>query len=334
MMTGALKSLLAFLTSFACMISSFAFGDFKGDGYVTDSTTELKMNIAAISDIHMIENPLTKAQLEMGLEDMENSPTPYDALVLAGDNTNYAEEVQYKYLLGAFSQYKPAKQIIMAAGNHDTWNKEVDPDDRFPRSEELFIEYTKKICDRDIDKFYFTTEVNGYTFIVLGSEDDTTYGTISDKQIQWLEEEMWKASLKELPIFVVSHYVFEGAHGLPNTWSFDAQEALDGSYSGDAGEKIYNILNKYENVFLISGHLHNGLANGYTTEDYCFSTVETLGNITSINLPSYSNTALRGTPSMGVGVTIEVYEDQVLVKGRCFSAATWYTNYVFPIDLV
>ncbi len=265
---------------------------------------------------------------------MQNSENRYDALVLAGDNTNNAGSDQYKYLHGAFVQYDPADQIIMAAGNHDTWNKEVAPDDRFPRSEELFIEYTKKICNRDVDKFYFSTEVKGYPFIVLGSEDDTTYGTISDEQLQWLETEMLKASTKELPIFVISHYVFEGMHGLPNTWSFDYEEAKDGSYSEGVNDKLFNILNKYENVFLISGHLHNGLANGYVDEDYCFSTVETIGNITSINLPSYSKTNARGTPSCGVGAAIEVYDDEVLIKGRCFSANVWYTNYVFPIELV
>ncbi len=332
-MVGFLKTLLAFLVSFSCTISSFAFDDFAGGGVVTEDNKKCNINIAAISDVHMLENAPRQMLLELGLEDMQNSDKRYDALVLAGDNTNNASLVQYKYLHGAFAQFDPADQIIMAAGNHDTWNKEIDPDDRFPRSEELFIEYTKKICNRDVDKFYFTTEVKGYTFIVLGSEDDTTYGTISEEQLQWLEEELWKASAKELPVFVVSHYVFEDAHGLPETWSDDLEEALDGSYSEGVNDKLFEILNKHDNIFLISGHLHNGLANGLAG-DYTFSTVEKIGNITSINLPTYSNTNVRGTPSCGVGAVIEVYDDEVVIKGRCFSANVWYTNYVFPIDLV
>ncbi len=45
-----------------------------------------------------------------------------------------------------------------------------------------------------------------------------------------------KAAIKDLPIFVICHYVFENTHGLPETWSDDLIEALDGSFSKGMNE--------------------------------------------------------------------------------------------------
>lgn len=70
----------------------------------------------------------------------------------------------------AFSKYSPAENIILAVGNHDTWNDEIDEEHEYEESKKLFIEYNKKIADRELDKFYYSTVVNGYTFIVLGAD--------------------------------------------------------------------------------------------------------------------------------------------------------------------
>ncbi len=338
-MIGILKTLISFLTSIAFMISGSAFGNFTG-AFTPDKVDECKMNFAVISDTHLYDDASQRLLLEMGLQDMENSASRLDALVMAGDNTNNGRTVQYQQLEKAFSAYDPADNIIMAIGNHDTWNKEVDENDRFPESERLFLEYQKRMFDREIDKVYFSTEVKGYTFIVLGSEDDITKSYISDEQMLWFRVEMAKAALKDLPIFVISHAPLDNTHGLPQTWEdrdkVTEEEFLnhDGTFAEGKSDEIKEIMAQYDNVFLFSGHIHNGLAKDVNYKGYTFSTVESDGSITSVNLPSYGNTNVRGTPSSGMGVTVEVYENEIQIKGRCFSAGVWYTNYFWTVPLV
>ncbi len=341
-MVGIIKSILALLTSIAVSLSSFAFGDFTG-AFAPNNTDECIMTFAAISDTH-IYNSIDggSLQLRMGLDDMQKAKRRPDALVIAGDITNNAKLDQWELLYDAFDSYTPAnEEIILALGNHDTWNKEVDENNRYPESIRLFYEYSKKISNRELTKPYFTTEVKGYSFIVLGSEADTTKTTISDEQLLWLDAELFKASLKGLPIFVVSHAALDNTHGLPNTWFGDplnmsAEELSehDGSFADGKSDQIKSILDKYKNVILISGHIHNGLANNFETDEYSFSTVETYGNITSVNLPTYGSPTLRGCASSGCGIVFEVYENELILRGRCFSGDVWYTEYVYNIPLV
>ncbi len=338
-MIGILKSIISFLTSIAFFIGAGGFGDF-GVANKPDDAEACALNFAIISDTHIYGNDDKALLLEMGLADMEAAEERLDALVMAGDNTNNGASTQYEVLAKVFSKYDPADNVIMAIGNHDTWNKEIDAENRFPESERLYLEYQKKMFDRDLDKVYFSTEVNGYTFICLGSETDITKSYISDEQMIWFKAEMAKAAEKGLPIFVVSHAPLDNTHGLPQTWEdrdkVTEEEFLDhnGTFADKRTDEIKSVLTKYDNVFLISGHIHNGLAKTDDYKGYTFSTVESDGSFHSVNLPSFGNTCIRGTASSGMGLQVEVYEDQVILKGRCFTAGIWYTNYFWTVDLV
>ncbi len=334
-MSEILQAFIALIMSVIMSITGIGGG---GSGDAAPEENPRLLNFAVISDTHLYDDSSQRLLLEMGLRDMKNRDL--DALVMAGDNTNNAKSVQYEQLAKAFSKYMPCDNVIMAIGNHDTWNKEVDENNRFPESERLFIEYQKKMFNRDVDKVYFSTEVNGYSFICLGSETDITKSYISDEQIEWFKAEMAKAAEKGLPIFVVSHASLDNTHGLPQTWEdrdkVTEEEFLDhdGTFADKKSDEIKSIMAQYDNVFLFSGHIHNGLAKNVDYKGYTFSTVESDGSLHSVNLPSYGNTAIRGTPSSGMGVMVEVYEDEVIVKGRCFSAGVWYSSYTWNIPLV
>ncbi len=320
-----IKVVLSVLTSIACMLSSFVFGDFAA-GY-EPVKAECNINFAVISDIHMTDETARRDMLELGLYDMDKAEQKLDALVLAGDTTDMANSKQYALVEEAFSKYTPADNIIMAMGNHDTWNDEDINDDRYIESERLFIEYNKKIAGRDIDKVYYSTTVNGYTFIVLGSEEDHTYGYISSEQLTWLDDELSKASVQGKPIFVISHWPLADTHGLPDSWG---SNPADGTFAENISVDINSILQKYENVFLISGHVHNGAAK---ESIYGYSSVETYGNVTSINLPSYMYPGIKGSVSNGNGFVFEVYDDEVIIRTRNFSGGVWRTFDVYNAEL-
>lgn len=327
-MTGFItfiKGLVAVIMSVLHFFFPF-FGDF------TAATTPLKedcrLNFAAVADIHMTDETARRDMLKFGLQDMENSQHSLDALVCAGDLTDHGEKEEWEMLADAFDAYTPAENIILAGGNHDTWT-----DEGCEIGQEYFVEYNKKIAQREIDKVYYSTKVNGYTFIIMGSESDHTYATISLQQLQWLENEMETASKDGLPIFVVSHWPINESHGLPETWGDDEPEPDDGGF-GDESAQIEAILKKYDNVFLISGHIHNGLTNESQEKVYGYVSVESDGSFHSVNLPSYMYLTIRGRIANGTGLNFEVYDDEVVIRARSYSAGVWYTDYNYTIELV
>lgn len=318
---------LSFLNIFTFPFFGFYAGE---DNYKVENEDEILLNFAAISDIHMTDEFARMQVLKCGLWDMDRAASELDALVLAGDLTDNGRVEQYENLAKAFEPYNPAGEIIMAVGNHDTW---TDEDDRYEPAQENFVKYSKEITGRELTDCYFTTEINGYTFIVMASEGTSTSAYISDTQLQWLREEMDKAAEKDLPIFLISHWPLAQTHGLPETWGDDEPEPLDGSF-GDQNSQVEAIIKDYENVFFITGHIHNGFVNDSQTDVYGYASVESDGSFHSINLPSFMYMGIRGRVFNGCGYSIEVYEDEVLVRARSFTSGIWYTDYDVRIPLV
>lgn len=155
---------------------------------------------------------------------------------------------------------------------------------------------------------------------------------MSDAQLAWLAAEMEKASLDGKPIFVICHWPINQSHGLPETWGEEDMEPDDGGI-GDQSDAVEAILKKYNNVFMISGHVHNGLVNEAQKDTYGYVSVESDGSFHSINLPSYMYMTIRGRIANGTGYNFEVYEDRVELRARSYSAGVWYTDYNHTIPL-
>lgn len=324
------KAFVAVVLSFLNIFTFPLFGSFAGeDNFKVKNADEVKLNIAAVSDIHMTNEFARVQVLKCGLWDMDRAHDELDALILAGDLTDHGQVEEYENLAKAFEPYNPAGEIIMAVGNHDTW---TDEDDRYEPAKENFIKYSEVITGRALTQCYFTTEINGYTFIVMASEGTSTDADISDEQLVWLRAEMDKAAEKDLPIFVISHWPLAETHGLPETWGDDEPELLDGSF-GDQNYEVEAILKDYDNVFMISGHVHNGFVNESQANVYGYASVESDGSFHSINLPSFMYMGIRGRVMNGCGYTLEVYEDEVLIRARSFTSGIWYTDYDVTIPL-
>ncbi len=341
-MAVALKVILSVLTSFACLFSSSFFGNFTAP-YVPEKEN-CKMTFAAISDTHILEYPEDIGKLillEMGLYDMEKAENALDALVISGDFTNNGKREQYKKIEQSFAKYTPAKNILFSIGNHDAWARDAEnEDERIASAKALFIEYNKSIAGRDVENVYYTQVINGYTFIVLGSEgSENDDPVITDAQLNWLDSELAKATADEKPVFVVSHWPFKGTHGLPNTWEGAAADEVipdldpaTGSF-GERNDELYDVMNKYNNVVLISGHIHNGIVKDAGSTKYGYSSLEQVGNIYSVNLPVYHTITNRGRSAMGMGFVFEVYDKEIIIRSRSFSAGVWYTLDEFYITI-
>lgn len=311
---------------------------------IADAEANCRLSFACISDVHLDEKAsfISDGMLELGLMDMEKAKDRLDALCFAGDITNHGYYGQWDIFANSMARHDVSDNIFIVTGNHDTWGPNRDD---FTNPEDgvlpTFISYNKKIADRDIENMYYSDTVNGYCFIALGSEYDSTCAYISDAQLEWFENEMKKASETGLPIFVFLHQSINGTHGLPYNWGLDEDDPADEGGIGDQSDAVAAILKKYDNVFYISGHIHAGLKNEKDIIGVDYSTVEYLkndngNNVTLINLPCFANPdVLRGGHlSNGCGFVIEAYDSHVLLRARNFGAGTWLEKYDVKVDLV
>ncbi len=224
------------------------------------------VSIAVFSDTHINEKTsfVSDSMLKTGLMDLQNAAEKPDALVFDGDITDHGYIKQWDIFAKTVSQYDTAESVYLVIGNHDTWGPYEDDNYTDPVNGVLptFVRYNKEITGRDIDRMYYSDVVNGYYFIMLGSEGDHTYADLSDAQLAWFAAEMEKAAQTKLPIFVFCHQPVNQTHGLPETWDWKRpKEPLDTGGLGAQSDAVAAILKRYDNVFYCSGHIHSGFRN-------------------------------------------------------------------------
>ncbi len=328
-LVSLIKKGIAYVLAAIFSFLSPVIGDINTENKVKDEET-VRLNFAAVSDVHIENDLLRKGLFALGLEDMKNSGASFDALIMCGDNTNHGYRTEYKAIEELFGEYTPAKQIFIATGNHDTWTRE-EAGDNYP---EIFCEYANKFSGLEIEKPYYSVKINGYSFIFLASEKDNTGAYFSPEQLNWLRAEMDKASESGLPVFVITHWPFNGTHGLPYAFGYDKDADPDDGGMGDQSDEVEAILKAYKNVFMLSGHVHNGLTNDLTDDICGFSTVENDGSFHSVNLPSYNLAFTKGNIFNGMGFQVEVYEKEVVFRARNFALGMFYPDYDFTFELV
>jgi hypothetical protein len=175
---------------------------------------------------------------------------------------------------------------------------------------------------------WYTAEINGYKFIVLG--DDVIVGghwdgmDISPEQMAFLDREL--ASADGEPVFVICHWPVDGKNGQEIVYPDSGIEL----YKND----IKSVMEKYENVFYISGHIHGGIKSTAAADFAGFSNVEQENGVTYVSLPTFGIVNSFGYPWSGTGIQMEVYESKVIFRPRNMVTNAWFTNSVYTIDLV
>lgn len=311
-----LSSILAVtcIISPICSVSAFAEPIKSGNG--------TRLTFAAWGD-PQISNYMSSREehIVASALDLKNSQSVIDAMVIAGDITENASDNEYdsiaKYLTGT-----GVGAFITAEGNHDIRLGNYND------AKSKFVSFTNRINSAvgssiNIDGMHYSCTVKGYKFIVLGS-DDTEFeeSYISNSQLKWLDSQLASSTKSGKPVFVVMHQPLKDTHGLPDTWGSSDDSA--GSV-GDQSDKIKDILNKYKNVVLITGHLHTGFGQ------YSY---EKIGNINSVNLPSIGVDNESGSYNKnGLGYITEVYDNEVVFRARNFEEGVYVPEYDIKIQL-
>lgn len=274
----------------------------------------VKLAVVALADTHLRPTGLSPYWLECGFEDIENSKIDFDSLIIAGDLSELGDAASYDILWETLEK-SPIDDILLATGNHDIRLA-------YEAQTKLIMDKTSEYLDMAIEKPYYSYDVEGYTFIVMGSDEwQFEKAIISDEQLAFLDSELERATKDGKPAFVICHQPLTDTHGLPEVWK-----------NGDLGEQsqaVKDVLVKYKNVFYLNGHLHDGV---YEKSLEVFSEEN---GVYSVNLPAYGKENDYGKYlQTGLGVIIEVYDDEVVFTPRDMQRGEKLGDYTKTFELV
>lgn len=280
---------------------------------------KLLATVFLLSDIHMIDSQPVVDKVHTALKDLTSLKETSDAIVLGGDLTTYARELDYKLLRTTFNSYK-LPPLYGNMGNHEyydiwltkegAWSTETVPNGKTDKgARNRFQKFM------GMDKPYADAWVNGVHLIMVSQEayvqekPDVQEGAwYSDEQLAWLEETL-KPHADGSPALIFIH------QPLP------AIGSEGGNHRLIRASEFRRILLPYPNLFVFSGHTHQdlNLPNRYTKESFHW-------------FMNASVTRTRGELSQGL--LIQVYEGAVDIRGREFSRSEWIAAADWSIPLV
>lgn len=292
------------------------------------------LNVSMMSDVHVEDGgPFRQGMLKTALTRISKAPSKVDAVLFPGDLTNYADEPalsQFFDIIKSFSSL----QCIPVAGNHDIGHAGDRDVTDISREEALanFIKYRNDYLGIDDDVNYYSMDVNGYKFIILGDEVidgghwDAT--SMTRAQLDFLDEQLAEGTAEGKPVFVCSHWAFDGINGEDMVWDGSGIEPEEFAY------QIKAIMEKYSNVFYISGHMHGGVRCTKVAEKYNIPMAEQVNGVTYLSLPSFGIVNWFGLTWSGTGAQLEVYADKVVFRPVNYLTGNWYENSAYTFELV
>ncbi len=271
-----------------------AFGDTQISNYMFD---RYKVFGAAMEDLHASER--------------------MDAVIVAGDIAENGLAEEYQLVYDGLKGLENCR-YIMSTGNHDIRLR------IYNQTKKRFNSFANALNNNvnPVSEFHFTEVINGYKFIVMGS-DKTAFeeAYISDAQLEWLDNEL--AAENGKPTFVILHQPLKLTHDLPNTWGNGTN--VNAGSVGDQSDAIKEILTSYKNVILITGHLHTGLGD---------ASYEQIGDLHMVNVPSLTINNKDGKQNgSGLGYIVEAYDDEIIFRARNLETGEWLTAYDEVIKL-
>ncbi len=286
----------------------------KADPIVPADPSRVCLTAVLWSDLHFsgYYSPERAMHCRTAIADLSAATAPVDALVIAGDLAENGKRAEKDYLAEQLNTIPQVRYILPASGNHDTRLRHI------AHSKVKFAAFCKKVNPAlDTDRLYYSFDVNGYTFIVLGTTKIMFEETCFDEEeIAFLRRELARGTKDGKPVFVVLHQPLRRTHNLPHSWDYPGDER---GAVGPQSDYIRGIMNEFKNVFLLTGHLHRG---------FSLNTYEEVGSIHSVNIPSlgmFNKDSEYG--NAGQGFVMEVYPEKVLFRPRDFLSGGFIPEY-------
>lgn len=305
--------------------ATYAFAGFVKIGENEVVTEDALLTFELISDTHVGANG-TAEWFEDGLKKIAESNLNMDAMVISGDLTDHGDSDMIEQFYSILDANKPVDTVICATGNHDMGQTSPSAERRA-----AFINERNSRMGIDSDKIYYSVDIKGYKFIVLGDEGNG-FNTckLSDEQLAFVDEELKTGATDGKPTFVICHWPMRRNHGAHFLWPIWP----GGNLNLSTTNKLMSILKKYDNVFYLSGHLHAGLNGIRTSLLFKACCVENHDGVTCVNSPSFGKSNRFGVAAKATGMEFKVYDDKVVIIGKNYMDNTSYDQYTYTIDLV
>lgn len=268
--------------------------------YEAQNPDELIMSFSAVSDIHVETNNPDAYKAFAALINGVKAGKNHNATVFLGDNVMNGQLLENFFFYMGVKAVSPAEHNLIALGNHDIGNGNGD----YAKLRKNFLNNNRLYLGNKLENTYYCTIVNGCYMIFLASEDLSVNDFVmSNEQLEWLKGILKEASAANAPIFVFNH------HPINYIRSTDKNTLTD-------------LFSQYGNLLYIHGHTHNQLG----TDNFY-----TLNGVNCICLPR-STEIVNYAP--GDGIVVEVYENEILVRGRNFIDGKWIEElvYTYPIS--
>ena len=272
-----------------------------------------RLTFTVLSDVHLEGNNEERFNLfGEGIRDINSADNQSDMLIFLGDSTMNGQVVETSAFYGILKEYNTIT-TLMVSGNHDLCPSDYNVG-TYDDLKDRFIDYYNTFSKSQIDNVYYCSNylsAKDYKFIILGSESDAgIQEDISDEQFEWLENELKLAEESDTPVFLFNHYP------LNNIW----ENVWSEGHIGEDSDRLYEILKNYNSKILyFSGHLHMGLFDDRREVVYD-------DNVTFINVPGFgvdNDVGDAHIQQKGMGLQVEVYEDEVLIRVRDFAKHEW-----------
>ena len=225
------------------------------------------MKIGVMSDLHfqVAEGTAEKtvpAMLEQYKADKVN------VIMITGDIGYACEAAEYEKFWAAWNSVFPDKEtapeLLVISGNHE-FDRAVFGKESY---EDAINRYMTVFGLTELNQHKV---VNGYHFIGLNSEDESTHGKYSETTTTWLKAQLEAAVADNpnLPIFVTAH------QPLPNT-------TYGSEWGGKNTSALYDVLKDYPQVVYFAGHSHYASESERSIYQDAFTCVD----VTSLNYMS------------------------------------------------
>ncbi len=266
---------------------------------VFEKPENVKLAFACAADTHLINKESATVNLNNLFCDIKNAKNKFDAVLMAGDLTEYGRKCEYSRFFNVFDKYKNEFKLFVTMGNHDVRFQ-------YGRNQKIIMAKADEYLNiKTNGKSFYSYDINGYTFIVIGTEKRVLEKAhITSEQMNFLDKELARGTKDGKPVFVMCHQAFAETHGLPEVWK-----------TGDMGEQsdqVRAIMEKHKNVIFLNGHLHGGVF------EKTFEVLNETNNVVSLSIPGYRKENNFGITDCGVGYYAEVYDDKVVFTARDF----------------
>ena len=295
--------LRAFALVFAVAIA-LVFGKVGGESFDIRDPEACKLHFTILSDVHVETNNWKRyPAFTRGLQNVTKCKSGNDLILFLGDSVMNGQYLENTIFHGLTALFMRGETILPVLGNHDAGNGSGDPAKILNR----WYRFTDAFFDIQLEHPYYYRVINGYYFIILGSETDQTQECVySDTQLAWLEDTLALAAESGKPAFVIAHF--------PLHWSRD--QNLQTTW------RPLQILQNYyreHDLFFLCGHHHTPLQR-----DQSFRFQNGIPQIYAPSLSQLSDVEPHDmTEKTGEGIVVELYEDRLVVRGRNFVRSAW-----------